>query len=221
MSLQSQSRARIHDPGAELLDRVTGFWGRYGRILLISAGVIAAIGVIVFFMMQTRGRAEEQASAGLAEANLLFWQGEYLRSQEAARKVSAQYAGTPSGVDALRIAGDDAFWLGDFKGAADSYKQYLDKKRTGIVADAVRRSYAYALESSAQPAEASREYDALVGRFDRESSAEFLAASARCQQALGQNAEAVKRLQRILDEFGETSYAQSARVRLGELGAAR
>ena len=221
MSLQSQGRQRLHDPGGELLDRVSGFWSNYGRILLIALGVIVAVGAVSYFMLQTRKGAEEQAAGQLAEANLLFWQGEYARSQEIARKVSDQFGATPSGIDALRIAGDDAYWLGDFKGAADSYKKYLDKKSTGIVADAVRRSYAYALESGGQPAAAAAEYETLVGRFDRESSSEFLSAAARCYQALGQPAEAVKRLQRVVDEFGETSYAQSARVRMGELGAAR
>lgn len=221
MSLQSQSRSRLHDPGAEMLDRVTGFWATYGRTLLIALGVIVAAGLVTYFMLQGRNRAEEQAAGQLAEANILFWQGEYGRSLEVARRVSEQFSSTPSGLDALRIAGDDHFWLGDFKAAAESYQKYLGRKSTGSVADAVRRSYAYALESSGQPAAAATEYQALVGRFDRESSAEFLHAAARCHQTLGQNAEAAARLQRIVDEFGETSYAQVARVRLGELGAAR
>lgn len=221
MSLQSQGRSRLHDPGAELLDRVSGFWSNYGRMLLIAVGLIAAVAAVSYFMLQTRNRAEEQAAGQLAEANLLFWQGEYARSQEVAKRVGDQFGSTPSGVDALRIAGDDAYWLGDFKGAADSYKKYLGKKSSGTVADAARRSYAYALESGGQPAAAATEYEALVGRFDRESSSEFLSAAARCYQTLGQPAEALKRLQRLVDEFGETSYAQSARVRMGELGAAR
>ena len=58
----------------------------------------------------------------------------------------------------------------------------------------------------------------LVGKLDRESSAEFLTAAARCYRALGQTDEAAKRLRRVIDEFGETSQAVIARVRLGELG---
>ncbi len=60
-------------------------------------------------------------------------------------------------------------------------------------------------------------YESLVGKFDRESSAEFLAASARCHRALNQPAEAARRLRRLLDEFGETPYANIARVHLGEI----
>lgn len=221
MSLQSQSRSRLHDPGAELIDRVTGFWATYGRTLLIALGVVIAAGLVAFFLMQNRTRNEEQAAGQLAEANLLFWQGEYARSQEIARRVSEQFGGTASGLDALRIAGDDAYWLGDFKGAADFYERYLDRRGSGAIADAVRRSYAYALESSGQPAAAVPQYETLVGRFDRESSAEFLHAAGRALAAAGQPDEALKRLQRVVDEYGETSYAQMARVRIGELGGAR
>lgn len=221
MSLQSQSRTRIHDPGAELLDRLQSLWVSFGRVILVSIGVLAAAGVIAYFVLQTRGRAEEQAAGALAEANILYWQGDYARSREAAQRVITQHAGTPSGIDALRIAGDDAYWMGEFAAAAESYRQYLERRRSGLVADGVRRSYAYALESSGQPAAAAKEYEAVVGRFDRESSAELLMAAARCYQTMGQGAEARTRLQRLLDEYGETTYAQTARVRLGEMGAGR
>jgi lipopolysaccharide biosynthesis regulator YciM len=86
-----------------------------------------------------------------------------------------------------------------------------------VLADAARRSLAYALESDRQYAEAATLYESLVGKIDRESSAEFLAAAARCHRALNQPAEAAKRLQRLVDEFGETSAVNLARIHLAEL----
>ncbi len=219
MSLESQRSARLEDPGAEALDRMQTLWERYGRIALGVVIAAAAIGALAFFSLRARAASEDAASGKLAEADLLFWQGDYARSLTVARQVSEQYPSTPSGIDAHRIAGDDHYWMGDFKSAADEYKRYLDKQSTGSLADGVRRSYAYALESSNRSKDAAPLYDGLVGKFDRESSAEFLSAASRCYVASGQKAEAVKRLQRILDEFGETSVANSARVRLAELQA--
>ena len=66
-------------------------------------------------------------------------------------------------------------------------------------------------------AEAAKLFDGLVGKFERESSAEFLAAAARCYQANHQNDQAAARLQRVLDEFSDTSYAARARVQLAIL----
>lgn len=221
MSLESRKSGQLEDPGAELLDRASGLWSQYGRILLGALAVAAVAGGLAFFWTRSQAANEDAAAGKLAEANLLYWQGDYARSLTVARQVSEQYEGTPSGLDARRIAGDDAFWSGDFKAAVDEYRRYLEKDKGGVMADAVRRSFAYALESTNQFDEAARTYDSLVGKFDRESSAEFLSASARCYAALGKPDDAVKRLQRVIDEFAETSAAANARVRLAEIQAAR
>ncbi|TMQ71286.1 MAG: hypothetical protein E6K80_06060 [Candidatus Eisenbacteria bacterium] len=123
--------------------------------------------------------------------------------------------------------GDDSYWNGvlrsqsaDFKTAISEYRAYLNREKSGVLADAVRRSLAYALESDKQFAEAAKAYEQLVGAFDRESSAEFLTAAARCDQAIGRKDEAIRHLQRLIDEFGETSYAPPARVKIAEITAA-
>ena len=218
MPLATQRRTHIEDPGAEFVDRLTNYWDRYGRITLAALGVVAAAALVGFFTLRARGAAENEASGQLTEASFFFWQGDYARSLQVAKQLTEQFPGTWSGVDALRIAGDDCFWTGDYKSSVDYYRRYLDKVRGGVVHDAARRSYAYALESDRQYKAAADVFESLVGKFDRESSAEFLGGAARCYRELGQVEEAAKRLRRILDEFGETSQAISARVRLGELG---
>jgi len=216
LSLESR-KSTIDDPGHELVDQVTSFWDRYGRIVLVAVVAIAAIAAASYFVLQSKARQDNTASEKLAEANTLFWQGDYARSKTAAQEVSKQYGGTPSGIDALRIAGDDAYWTGDWKSAVTDYREYLKRNGSGPVADAVRRSLGYALESDKQYAEAAKLFDQLVGTFDRESSAEFLASSARCYMALSKPAEAKTRLQRLVDEFGESSYAVPARLTLGTI----
>jgi tetratricopeptide (TPR) repeat protein len=186
----------------------------------MTLGTLAAVAVIAVgtvFYLRSRAASEEQASGRLAEANLLFWRGDYQRSLESAKQVYGQYPSTPSGVDAHRLAGDDAFWLGDYKSAVGEYRKYLEGEHDDLLASAGHRSLAYALDSDKQYAEAATTYTGLVGKFDRESSAEFLAAAARCQQAAGRPADAVKSLQRLVDEFGETSYANRARMDLAAL----
>jgi tetratricopeptide (TPR) repeat protein len=218
--LALEKASRLEDPGAEMLDRVSTVWDRYGRIILGAVIAVAAVGGIGYFLMRSRAAKEEQAAAALAEANVMYWQGDYAQSLERSKQVSAQFGSTPSGIEAHRLAADNAFWSGDFKNAVAEYRRYLDKAKPGLLADAGRRSLAYALESDNQFAEAAKTYESLVGRFDRSSSAEFLSAAARCYRALGQPAEAVKRLQRLDQEFGETSYARTGRVELAELSAA-
>jgi len=219
LTLERES-ARLEDPGAQLLDAISSRWARYGRVALIGMGVVAAIAAVMFFVVRARAAEEEQAAGKLAEANLFFWQGLYDRSLPTARQVAEQWPNSPSGVDARRLAGDDQFWLGHFKESAAEYRMYLDKQKTGLIADAVHRSLAYALESDHQFKDAAPVYEGLVGKFDRESSAEFLIAAARCYRQMNQPREADLRLKRLLDEYGETSYANRARIQRAELAAA-
>jgi tetratricopeptide (TPR) repeat protein len=210
---------RLHDPGAELLAQFTDFWDRYGRIVLGALGVMVAGGAIAFLTLRARATSEEEAAGRLAEANALYWQGDYSRSGEMARQIAQQYSSTPSGIDAHRLAGDNAYWDGDFKTAITEYRAYMSRAPKGVLTDAARRSLAYALESSKQYADAASNYDALIGVFDRESSAEFLAAEARCYRALDRPQDAVRALQRLVGEFGETSHANAARIELAELSS--
>jgi tetratricopeptide (TPR) repeat protein len=219
LTLERES-ARLEDPGAQLLDSISSRWAKYGRMVLIGVGVAVAVAVGVFFTLRARAADEEQAAGKLAEANLFFWQGAYDRSLPMARQVAEQWPNSPSGIDAHRVAGDNQFWLGKFKESAAEYQLYLARKKSGLVADAVRRSLAYALESDLQYKDALAVYEGLVGRFDRESSAEFLYAAARCYRQLNQPKEAERVLKRLLDEYGETSYGNRARILREELAAA-
>jgi tetratricopeptide (TPR) repeat protein len=210
---------QLHDPGAELLDQATNMWGSYGRIVLIVVGVLVAAGGLAYFGLRARAKAEDAAANRLADANLLFWQGEYKRSTDVAQLVGEQWPGTPSGKDSHRLAGDDAFWVGDFKTAISEYRTALNGAKPGLLTDAVKRSLAAALECDKQYPEAITLYTGLIGKFDRESSADCLEAAARCESEAGHPAEAVKYLQRLVDEYGETTRANPARVRIAELTA--
>ena len=216
MSLETQ-KSSIQDPGADLLDQAVSVWNRYGQMVLIAVLVVAAVGIGTYYWMAGQARQENAASEKLAQANDLFWRADYDRSRTLAQEVSKAYPNTPSGIDALRIAGDDAYWRGNWKDAIADYEAYLKKNSSGLIANGVRRSLAYAQESSGQYAEAAANFDKLVTAFDRESSGELLYSAARCFTAANQPEEAKKRLQRIIDEFPDSGYQLQARIELGRL----
>ncbi len=218
MALESQQARRLED-GSELLDRVTNWWDDYQRVVLMVVAVVAVVGGGAFLYLRSRATQEDQAAGQLAEASVVFWQGDYNRALQVAKQAYTQYPSARSGIDAHRVAGDASFWLGDFRSAVSEYRRYLDKVRSGDLAQAAQRSLAYSLESNGQTLDAAKAYDALVGVFDRTSSAEMLANAARCYRRLGQPAQAIQRLERVDHEFGDTYYAQVARVELGELRA--
>ena len=216
MSLESRKNA-LDDPGADLLDRATSLWDRYGRIVLGVVVGLAVVGVSAYYVMAGSSRKENAASERLAEASDLFWRADYDRSRTIAQEVVKQYGDTPSGIDALRIAGDDAYWRGNWKDAAADYEAYLKKRSSGLLANGVRRSLGYAQESLGQYAAAAANFDQLVGQIDRETSGEMLFAAGRCLIADKKPDEAKKRYQRIIDEFPDSSFQAQARIELGKL----
>lgn len=207
----------MHDPGAEMADRMVGAWERYGRTVLVALIGVVVIAVVALLTIRHNADQNNLASKALAEADYLFRRGDLERAKSTAQQVTKVYGSTPSGTDAHRIAGDASFWTNNYKDAITEYKAYLAKNSSGLPADCVRRSLAYSLDNDKQPVEAAKMYDAVTGSFDRESSAEMLYAAARCYRTAGKNAEAIARLKRISDEFGETTYAARARVKLAEL----
>ena len=220
MSLETKRHSGLESEGEAAIENLTNFWDRYGRIVLGVLGALAVVGVGAFFYLRNRNAQEAAAAGRLAEASSLYWQGDYARSTEAAKQVVSQYGSTWSGNDAHRILGDNAFWSGDFKTAVAEYRRYAEKVPAGLLQFAGKRSLAYALESDGQYAEAAKTFDDLVGKLDRSSSGEFLMAAARCYQALDKPAEALSRLRRLEADYGETSYAQLARLKIAELEAA-
>ena len=216
LSLESRKNA-IEDPGAELLDRATGLGEQYGRIALSVVVGLLVLGIAGYYWKSGQDRRENSAAEKLAQANELFWRADYDRSRQIAREVSSQYSGTPSGTDALRISGDNAYWRGNWKEAIADYRAYLKANNSGLIASTVKRSLAYALESDRQYAEAVTVYTGLVGVFERESSGEMLVAAARCQIALNKTEEAKALLQRVIDEFPDSSFQLQARIELGRL----
>jgi tetratricopeptide (TPR) repeat protein len=219
LSLETRKNA-IEDPGAELLDRATGMWEQYGRIALYVVVGVLVLGIAGYYWKTGQDRRENSAAEKLAQANELFWRADYDRSRQIAQEISKQYSGTPSGTDALRIAGDNAYWRGNWKEAIADYKGYLKSNNSGLIASTVKRSLAYSLESDGQYPEAITLYTGLVGVFERESSGEMLFAAARCQLALKKPDEAKVLLQRIVNEFPDSSFQLQARIELGRLSPA-
>jgi len=218
LALHSQP-TRLENPGAEILVPLHNFWERYNKIVLGALTAVVALGVVGYMALRSRNSAEDAAAGKLAEASVYYWQGDYQRALALARETAEQYASTASGRDAHRQAADAAYWGGDFKSAVAEYRRYLATNPKGLLGDAARRSLAYALESDGQFTEAATEYQGLVGKLDRGSSAEFLVAAARCLEASHQVPAAIQQLQRAVDEFGETDYANQARITLAELQA--
>src|SRR5204862_4398168 len=117
LSLQSRRSTALQDPGAEMVDRITGLWERFGRIALAALAGIAVIGVVAWLTVRHNADQENQASKALVESDYLFRRGELERARSTAEQTEKTFAATSTGNDAHRIAGDASFWTGNSKNA--------------------------------------------------------------------------------------------------------
>src|SRR5262245_27393957 len=121
------------------------------RILLGVVGVVAAVAVVGWLWSRSRADAEAKASGKLAEANALYWRGEYGPLAQRANDIKRDFPGTKAATEATRILGDAAFWQGDFKKAATEYDDYLKHVPKGSpIRPGVERGLAQAWESDKQ-----------------------------------------------------------------------
>lgn len=187
-------------------------------IVMLTALVIAAIGTL---WLRGRARAESNASAKLAEASALYWQGKYDQLLQRSDEIRRDYQGTPSATEAMRLRGDALFWQGDFKKAAEAYETYLKENRTSSAIRAgVKRNLAQAYEGDNQFQKAATIYEELANEpGPRLIVGELVLAAARSWEHAGNTAHASTLYQRVATEFSDTPYAATAEVALGEIEA--
>ena len=112
-------------------------WASYAKIVLGVLGAIVARRRVPLFNNRSRsvqrGHCRREARRG--QRPLLAGR---LRALAGARQAGATRSTprTPSGIDAHRLAGDAPFWNGDFKNAVAEYRNYLERTKKGVLADA-------------------------------------------------------------------------------------
>jgi TolA-binding protein len=140
------------------------------------------------------------------------------RVVELADALLAEYGGTGAAPKALYYKGIALVGLKRFDEAARVLEGLLEKHPKDFTGPLARYELARAREAQGRHADALLQYQVLAeggrGLFPRE---EGLLGVGRCQEALGNPAEALKAYRRVLSEFPDSEYQYDARRKLDEL----
>lgn len=203
--------------------RATDIWERYGRNILIGLGAVVLLGLLVFFVLRTRGQAEEKAKGDVFRAMVAVNQNDFTTATPMLKQIIDDAPGTKAARDAMLMLGDSYAAQRNPKEAATWFQRFLDKAR----GDAGLELAGYlglgaALEDQGEFAKAADAYAQAVKRSptvnDR---GRAMLSQARCLLRGGQNPKAIEMYKATAALPGlDMLTRDAARLHLGELEAA-
>ena len=212
------------DPLVTAAFKATAFWERHGSRVLVAAGAVGLLGLLAFFMMQARAKAEEKASGDLFRATMAVAQGDYASAIPMFKEIVDNQPGTRASRDAMLYLGDSYAATGKPQDAATWYRKYVDKSH----GDKEKERVGYlglgaSLEDGGEFAQAAAAYAESVKRSDNDNQrGRALFGQARSLLRGGQSAKAAelfRTITRLPD--AEQPLTEAAKERLGEIEASQ
>jgi tetratricopeptide (TPR) repeat protein len=212
------------DPLVTAAFKATAFWEVHGTKILIGVGAVVLVGVLAFFMMQARSKAEAEASGDLFRASLAVANGDYQSAAPMLQQIVNEQPGTAAARDAMLYLGDAQMAMSKPAEAVTWYRKYIEK--AGGDKERVRignYALATALEDSKQYVPAAEAYATAAKQSSSDNDrARAMHGEARSYVRASQVPKAVEVLTAIVRLPGaEQSLQDAAKAQMGELQAGR
>ena len=169
---------------------------------VVFIGLIALILIVAgtFWVRNSREEARINAANRFSEATLFFYRGDFKSAGQIFEIVRENYGGTREGAYASYYLGKVANATGDYTGAINHFRNYLEKsKKYPFFREAARRSIATSLENNRDFDRAGDIYAELAGEEqDDDEKARYLERAAECYELAGMDSKAVEILKELL-----------------------
>lgn len=143
----------------------------------------------------------------------------YEAALKAFQDVANAYGSSTSGIAARYHSAETLFSLGRFAEAHQAYQQTIDKGGSSIYGSMAKLGLATTMLAEGQKDQAIKAYEDLAAVRDGVVPVDgVLMQLAKAYETLGKKAEARTTYKRVVDEFPDSPYAQSARQQMTLLG---
>lgn len=177
------------------------FWIQHRQKIVLFAGIFVAALAIYFISEIAATKKRESSARMLAEA----------KDAEGWRKVSARYAGTAAGGNALLLLGEQLRKEGKFDESAATLRQFIDQYSDHPLISGGWTSLAATLEAQGKADEALSTYQKVSTTFATSFSAPVaLLGQARIFQEKGKTDEARRLYDQVINQYQESIFAQLA-----------
>lgn len=209
----------------EALDKVTGFWNKYGKQTGIAlAAIVVIVGGFFAYKAFVSGPNEQKAQEAIFKAQEYYGQDSIKLALNGDNvnpgflKVISKYGGTQAGNLANFYAGSCYLKLGDFANAIKYLKDFstsskqVQAKAYGLLGDA------YA--ESGKTSEAAEQYVKAGNHFadDDFNSAEYLFRAAFLYQSINKTKEAIDLFKTIKEKYPNSTRGADVEKYLAKLG---
>lgn len=181
---------------------------------VVGVAIVAAVAVVaVVLFLQTRARAEETASATMAQAEARYFAGNYAEALTQFETVANNYGSTRSARLAPLFAGNCQLALGNPAEAEKQFRSFLSNPGSGPNRQAAaHRALAASLADQKKPGEAAEEYQRAAQVEGNLLAADDWMAAGNAFGEAGRWAEAAEAYQKVIQDFPQSRRVQEARV---------
>jgi TolA-binding protein len=191
---------------------------RNARLVLGGVAIVIVALIVALLMAQGRARSEKQANAGMAQAQSLYFSGDFTQAATQFQALADRYGSAPSARLARMFQGNALLAGGNAAAAEQAFRKF-DPKSDPLLQAALHRGLAGSLAGQGKAAEAAGEYEkAAKVPGNLLASDDWLNAGRTYEQA-GQTADAARAFRIVVDQYPQSAASAESHERLQEVTA--
>jgi len=208
------------DKVAEFILQFTKFVQKnLGGVIGVSVGVLI-IGIGIYAYLQSRVKANEEASLALLQVQGGYLQGKYNEVIPMFESIVKRYGGTASAKEALVYLGNAHFFLGHYEESKAYFERFLKShSKNEFLNQAAMEGVGVALEGRGDYLQAAKKYEEVSQKYSKDQfvAIQNLFNAGRCYEAANEFSLARTVYQKIIDLYSDSPRVGEAKASLALL----
>jgi TolA-binding protein len=198
--------------------RVNELFQKYTNQFLIGVGILVAVGILIYFFLNSRANQAKEAGTLLGQADLELRAGNVQQSVSGLDMIIRRFPGTKASKRAIFLLGNAYFQSKEFELAKTAFEKYLSQgKEPMLVASAQAGIAQCYLEMGNLPLAGENFLKAASISSEDFIKRGYLFEAAWVFSKTEQREKAKEIYRELLDKFPQSTQAQQARLNLAEL----
>ena len=194
------------------------YLNQHARNILMGTGVVVILIVASVIFSKTRAQKEQSSSVELTKGRIEYSTGNYSAAIDILKNLIDVYGNTTSGKAGIFYLADAYFQSGNYVNAEKYFQKYLDEADNDILSPSAMSGLAACFEQEGNYEMAAQKYRESADKYSKGFQApENYYNAARCYKLAGNVAEAKILLEKLIDQYPNSTYKNKAEISLAEM----